>query len=720
MHVCFGTRQAAHRPHSDFTVPSGANQTGHQSGSGTVRAQRRKMARMALVRPLLPTSLLIVLHSQACLLSQSDGNRETIRHQVVHFTCNRMSVFHRHKPLMSGTSSSCRQTNELPKVCQSPPLSLSSPVIKKKAILLPSFDEKGLIFEKGNSKLSAVNRSNDVISSKTSCQLMRGKECLNSQKNYGERASTLPRTKSSTHNSLTVSAKPNICVSPAPQPNSSPTLRTLKPRPRDSLLPPSSVLGDFHPIPQQPDQKPRVSPTLTVPTPRRTPSPSSATDSQQERQPSPVALERHARSISISNTAVEPANKIKHDVLDQGALLNFTHPGNRRVCRETRQTDSCRLPALCHNSCKAQSKAGLKKTEITVTEKPKTPNRNSNIATMLTPKPIAELQKQCEPKEVTRHFDAFPSELDASSIKSRLRSRLTDYNLGSNYTHTSECTTYDQSFQKTDCSKRTKLTKSSLSADSQISLNSDKSETRRRQQFNLDTETRVKPEALSLNSKSSQNQRSAPNQALRLSTQTDVKTTVSRSERPSQDFSCQSSDFGQISLMSGSAQRLNQVKTQIEASQSLGILQSAYDEPLYSQDGAFSNPDVQAKHPWNQEMTKQCENHREMNFSHAVLNQLGVCKTPDHNVGPEYPWAPSMAGRPFNRNRSGHNSRRVSEWPQQIVYQPSAETQACQQKHSGPDRAIITEDSEDPYYVTMYYPDSVYVAGQPSRKRPTR
>ncbi|XP_014844113.1 PREDICTED: uncharacterized protein LOC106918689 isoform X1 [Poecilia mexicana] len=329
---------------------------------------------------------------------------------------------------------------------------------------------------------------------------------------------------------------------------------------------------------------------------------------------------------------------------------------------------------------------------------------------MLTPKPIAELQKQYEPKEVTRHFDAFPSELDASSIKSRLRSRLTDYNLGSNYTHTSECTTFDQSFQKTDCSKRTKLAKPSLSADSQISLNSDKSETRRRQ-FNLDTETRVKPEAL--NSKSSQNQRSAPNQALRHSTQMDVKTAVSRSERASQDFSCQSSDFGQIPPMSGSAQRLNQVKTHIEAPQSLGILQSASDEPLYSQDGTFSHPDIQAKHPWNQEMTKQCENRREMNFSHTVLNQSGVCKTPDHNVGPEYPRAPCKAGRPFNRNRSGQISRRVSEWPQQIVYQPSAETQACQQKHqakySGPDRAFITEDSEDPYYVTMYYPDSVYV-----------
>ncbi|XP_043969650.1 uncharacterized protein LOC122829281 [Gambusia affinis] len=633
-----------------------------------------------------------------------------------------MSVFQRHKPLMSGTSSSCRQTNELPKVCQSPPLSLSSPVIKKKAILLPSFDEKGLIFEKGNTKLSAVNsRSNDVISSKTSCQLMRGKECLNSQRNYGERASTLPRTKSSTHNSLTISAEPNSCISPAPQPNSSPTLHTLKPRPRDSLLPPSLVLGDFHPILQQPDRKPSVSPTLTVPTPRRTPSPSSATDCQQERQPSPVAQERHARSISISNMAVEPVNKIKHDVLDQGALLDFTHSGHRRVCRETRQTDSCRLPALCHNYCKVQSKGGLKKTEITATEKPKTPNRNSNIATTLKPKPTAEQQKQCEPKEVMRSLDVFPRELDASSMKSRLRSRLTDYNLRSNYTHTSECTTFDQSFERTDCSKRTKLTKPSLSADSHISFNSDRSETRRRQ-FYLDTETRVKPEALSLNSKSSQNQRSAPNQALRQSTQTDVKAAVSRSECASEDFSCLSKDFSQTPPMSGSARRLNQVKTHIEASQTLGILQSASDEPLYSQDGAFSNPDLHPKHPWNQAMTKQLENHREMNFSHTVLNQSGVCKTPDHNVGPEYPWAPSMAGCPINRNRSGHNCKRVSEWPQQIVFQPAAETQGCQQKHQpnyfGPDRAFITEDSEDPYYVTMYYPDSVYVGFGPGEISP--
>ncbi|MED6291885.1 hypothetical protein CHARACLAT_028211, partial [Characodon lateralis] len=238
------------------------------------------------------------------------------------------------------------QSNEHPKVCLSPPLSLSSPVVKKKAILISSFDEKGLIFEKGNTKLSAAGRPSDLISYKTSCQLMRGKECLYSQRNNRERASTLPRTKPSTHSSLPVSAKPNICISLAPQPNSSPTLPTFKPRPRDSLLLPASVFCDYYPVPHQPDPKPRVSPTLTVPTPRRSPSPSIAPNSQEERQPSPVAQERHARSISISNRKVEHCDKVKNDVLDQGTLLDFTHPGQRRVCREPRhQTESYRLPA---------------------------------------------------------------------------------------------------------------------------------------------------------------------------------------------------------------------------------------------------------------------------------------------------------------------------------------------------------------------------------------
>jgi len=59
---------------------------------------------------------------------------------------------------MSEGSASCRHTDEHPKVCLSPPLALSSPVVKKKAIQIPSFDEKGLIFEKHTTKLTTADK----------------------------------------------------------------------------------------------------------------------------------------------------------------------------------------------------------------------------------------------------------------------------------------------------------------------------------------------------------------------------------------------------------------------------------------------------------------------------------------------------------------------------------------------------------------------------------
>ncbi|MEQ2294727.1 hypothetical protein AMECASPLE_006870 [Ameca splendens] len=626
-----------------------------------------------------------------------------------------MSVFHHPSPLISGASLSCRQSNEHPKVCLSPPLSLSSPVVKKKAILISSFDEKGLIFEKGNTKLSAAGGPSDLISYKTSCQLMRGKECLYSQRNNKARASTLPRTKPSTHSSLPVSAKPNICISLAPQPNSSPTLPTFKPRPRDSLLLPASVFCDYYPVPHQPDPKPRVSPTLTVPTPRRSPSPSIAPNSQEERQPSPVAQERHARSISISNRKVENCNKVKNEVLDQGTLLDFTHPGQRRVCREPRhQTESYRLPAVCHSSYIAHSKVGLKKTEITATDRPKTLSRNPNIVTVPKLKPITKQEKSREPREVTRSSNVVSAVFDAPSMRSRLQSRLADYSPRSNFSHTS-CTSFDQPFEQTETKMLTKLLPST---DSQMSLNSGKNKTRR--PFDFDNETTGKPEVASLNSKSPQNPRPVPNQSPNQSTKTDVQSAVSQSEHASEDFSCQSRDISQTPQTSRSPHRLNQVKKRMAVCQSLGTSQP--DEPLYSQYGSFSDTDLQPEDPWNQELNKQSDNHK-------VLNQTGVFETPDHKEVPtkllEHPWARSMAGCSFNTNKSGNSSKKVSDWSQQIFYQPSEETtrQGCQQKHqpnySVPDRAFITEDSEDPNYVTMYYPDSIYVGEYRHIQNPT-
>lgn len=70
----------------------------------------------------------------------------------------RMSVFNRLTPLIPQVPAYSGQTKEHPSVCLSPPLSLTSPVIKKKPIQIPSFDEKGLIYEKHNTRQKDTGR----------------------------------------------------------------------------------------------------------------------------------------------------------------------------------------------------------------------------------------------------------------------------------------------------------------------------------------------------------------------------------------------------------------------------------------------------------------------------------------------------------------------------------------------------------------------------------
>ncbi|GLD69853.1 uncharacterized protein AKAME5_002117000 [Lates japonicus] len=322
-----------------------------------------------------------------------------------------MSIFERLAPLIPQVSASSRQTREHPSVCLSPPLSLSSPVIKKKAIHIPSFDEKGLIHEKHNTKQMATDRSFvPICSSKTSSQPSWSKSCQHSQRIHGERASTLPRTKPKTYSSPTLSAKPSISIFPAPKPNSFPTPSTLKPKPSDSLHLPASELSDLSPLLHQPQPKPSVSPTLTVPTPRLSPSPTSlcqgmSLDGQGGKQPSPVAKERRARSITISNTKVEPkqsfSNEAKHDILDQEALLDFTHPELRRSCprtsgesRHQTHSESQKQAPASHSSHSLQGKLGLSNKENSSKDKPKPPPRNLDFSAI--PKPQSDIKQQQE------------------------------------------------------------------------------------------------------------------------------------------------------------------------------------------------------------------------------------------------------------------------------------------------------------------------------------
>ncbi|XP_074486413.1 uncharacterized protein LOC141764777 [Sebastes fasciatus] len=667
-----------------------------------------------------------------------------------------MSVFDCPAPLIPPVSASSRQTDEHPPVCLSPPLSLSSPVIKKKAIQIPSFDEKGLIYEKHNTKQSTDRSFLPICSSKTSSQPFWSKSCQQSQRNYGERASTLPRAKPKTYSSPTLPAKPSISIFPAPMPNSSPT---LKPKPKDSLHLPVSQFTDPPPLPHQPQPKPSVSPTLTVPTPRLSPSPTSlcqgmSLDGRGDKQPSPVAKERHARSITISNTKAEPesikqtsSNEAKHDILDQVALLDFTHPALRRACSMSRyQTESQRQAVTSQGSCLMQGKVGLSRKEENIAkDKPKPPPRKIDTTSIPKPKSNIKQQQECVPSGTTGTQTSLSesegimsanvvqrepqSAFDVLATQSSLnlhRKRI-DYPQRRNYTSSPQ--SYEHMYSERSATSPT-TPKMSFSTEPLLNQSPNIETRRRRFDFSNDAKMDTTFPSNLRRPKEENSIRTITGNLSKVSQQTSASQNVKspqkhrfwskalaplrQSDCVSKDYSRQLRDIDRETESTQCAHRLDRFKTCLVAPQTQEASRPASVECAASKT-ALSNPDIiSRKHQFDH---KQNKSHKEVNLSDTGMDQTDIFAPPDHH-GAKLPEYPSEKYCLFNTNSFGISSKGVFDLPsrpQHRVNQRPDETTTTaspprHQPHYSPaDRAFIMEEPEDPYYVTMYYPGSVYV-----------
>nr|XP_054607614.1 uncharacterized protein LOC129167213 [Nothobranchius furzeri] len=603
-----------------------------------------------------------------------------------------MSAFHRPTPLMTGVSPSCRQTSE-------PPRSLSSPLIRKKAIQISSFDEKGLIPEKHSSKPSAVDKSLDLVSSKTSGRLWWSKAC---QRKHREGVSSPPRTNSKALRSQTFSAKPDICISPAPEPNPPPAILTLKSKPSDSLPLHASQLSDFYPIQLQPDPKPSMSPALTVPVPRRSPSPSPhsqnySTSQQNERQPSPFAEERRARSISISNTKMTTSDQEKHEVLDQRALMDFTHPGLRRVSqtREFKhQTESFRLPVVPPISCSQQKKIKPNTNENTPENKPRSPHGNLNLTS--NPEPGVQRQQRKEsvailiasPNLQRKSADSQSSDLSSihGSLEQMHSGKISTVPVVSN----ASCSTEPLSVRSEARGRRFDSHKE-VSEDK--TLPSGSFYTRPQEEVFLGSSCKFLHQAGSSQNITPPERRRFPSKTQSQAAWIGAEIEASRSNRVSEDHRCQSAPFHQPA---GALEYvgLNRVKT-------------PHTRQTAERHFLLMGPDKGL----NQEKSVlQQESSKLVNFSDPFLDQKGFIDTPDYiklpTKLPECPRAPAEADCSFNTNRSGISLKGDVGLPQQPAHQTSEGT--TPERYCS-NRPINREDLEDPCYVTMHIPDSVYV-----------
>lgn len=600
-----------------------------------------------------------------------------------------------------------------------------------------------------------------ICSPKTSSLSPWSKPQQHLQMNHGERASTLPRTKPKTHSSPTLSAKPSISIF-APKPNSSPTPSPLTPKPSDS--PPTSKLTDLSPLLHQP--KPSVSPTLIVPTPRMSPSPNSlcqgmSSDKQGGKQPSPVAKERRARSITISNTKCL-SDDARHNILDQETLLDFTQPVLRRSCPMT--SKESQNPTYFENPCLLQSKRkkenndkqklALRNFNFTAIPIPK-----SNIKQQLDflPSAVTDKQKPLSESERIKSVNVAHSESQSvcdgftKQLSLKHQRKCTDYPQNRHYTQTVGFSSSHQSFECIDSERSGALPltlHASFSTQPPLSQPtvSPNIESRRRR-FDLHNEKNIDTAVLPHSSlrrpqeenniqtvtgysetSASQNTQFHQKHSLWLKAQSptpqmDMKSTVKQFKCVSEDYSCKSRHINQKVKASQCAQRLNRLNTGLVASQTQEASRPASLERTTSEPESSPKPNTKSqKQPPDYEISprENKNNHKELTLSDTGLNQRGIFTPPDHHVSStnllEYPSeknSPSAAHCPFSTNSSGITTKGVlPSQPQHRVYQRPKETVTMVSIHphvSSPNRAFIKEEPEDPYYVTMYYPGSVYV-----------
>lgn len=485
-----------------------------------------------------------------------------------------------------------------------------------------------------------------------------------------------------------------------------------------------------------------------------------SSDSQGGKQPSPVAKERRARSITISNTK-SLSNDTRRDVLDQEALLDFTHPGLRRSCPTTSKGS-----ATSENPCLLQGKS---EKENVLKDKQKPLPRNLEFTAI--PKPKSNIKQQPEflPSGLTSKqktlsesggiksanvvhresqsvFDGLATQ---SSLK--LQKKCTDYPQNRHYTQTGGFASRHHSYEHMNSERSAALPltpKISFSTQPLLSQStvSPNIETRRRR-FDLPSEKKVDTAVLPGSSlrrpqeennlqtvtglSASQNIQSRQKHRLWLKAQSqtaqmDVQSTVNQSQCVSKDYSCKSRHIDQkveASQCDLISHRLNRLKTCPVAPQTQEASRPASVECTTSQIGSSSKPDEQSqKHLLDHEIRAgQNKNHKEVKLSHTRLNQRDVFTPPEHHVmttklleyQPEENWPLSVAHDPFSTNSSGITTKGVlPSQPQHRVCQRPEETMTTVslQPHDSPaHRAFIMEEPEDPYYVTMYYPGSVYV-----------
>lgn len=589
-------------------------------------------------------------------------------------------------------------------------------------------------------------------STKTSRQL--------SQWNHREGVSTLPRTKPKKCISSTFYAKPDFSIFPARKLESSRTLSTRTPNPNDSLQLHASELTDPSQLGHHPPLS--VSPTLTLQTSRLSPSPTSLCQGMNLENPggkqqSPVTKERCARSISISNTNIESVSskqrspyEIKHDILDQETLMDFTHHALRRISSMTfKESPHQRQTALSKNSFLSQRKVCLPKNKSSDKDNPKHPPRNTDITAVIHPNSNRKMHQELLQRGTTGTSTSlqgyeeitflnvqrkFQTVSDGMPIQPSLNQHR--HYTGNTQNRTAGFGPKDQTYERlcmtreappVSVSTECVLNQSTVLPNNESRRRHDPSETMSAT-FRSGSHIGIPLEENNIKSSSSSLQKTSASENIRTpqkhriwptnqsqKTHTDVRSTLlNQLVSASKGCECQSRGTDHEMESPQCEHRLNQSKTCLVAHGSQQVsghasVKCTTSKTIYSQSDIKSGKHqlTHVQHP------EENKSHSEVNQKAGVPTEVPECLSKKCAVY----WSLSVEQSPFNTKCSGISSKGVFDRPlqsQHRVYQRPEETTTTaspplhQTDYSPADRAFILEP-EDPYYVTMYNPGLVYM-----------
>lgn len=519
------------------------------------------------------------------------------------------------------------------------------------------------------------------------------------------RPATLPRTKSKSHTSATVSQKPSICLfSPVSRPNPSRTPPAVKPKPANSFsnAPDSqSHCSALHSVTQT---KPSLSPSLTVPIIPPNLSPTllckmMLPGSQgAKRKTIPVVAEkRGVQSIVNSNTRDLPLPAKRKslegattDVLDQDILVNFTRSeGSRGQSRNTfsKQTHHTVCGMTSKNLWPLQCKASIMKVKDNghfFLDKPEITRPNlSKIVSSL-----QAAEKKCTQSEPEVYIGKECNSV--FHIGSHSLSNLRLPKKYANYLENTQCT-LTKSVPET-----WKFTTDSKTQRSQVE------------------ECPVKVTAAK-NSCTSSNIKALRRHEI----WSGILNMTEMTDDTSLHQGAPERDSKQIESNTSKEQPYLVLNQTQEASQILPLkLSKPVSVQKINQLDRLDLTELPVKSANNQRVTP----------SYLEPSQLKCIKLHDHGEPTQLPvyssekcavsWLSSTEWDPFNITGTGSNELcKMASQPWETGHQTEVDRAASlcgptphKQTDLLPSGAPITEDPEEPYYVTMYSPNPVYVS----------